>query len=120
MIVGVSVAGSGRARLMIRGVGPTLQTFGVGRSLSNPSQTLYQNRDGVQAVVTTNDDWWNSAQADQINDLTPKLGAFGLGRYSADAVVLLRVDPGAYSAIISPSSDQPGVALAEIYDANGP
>ncbi len=120
MIVGVSVAGSGHARLLIRGVGPTLGTFGIGRALANPSQTLYWNRNGVQTVVTTNDDWWNSAQADQVRDLGPKLGAFDLGRYSADAVVLALVEPGSYSSVIAPSNDQPGVALAEIYDANGP
>jgi arabinan endo-1,5-alpha-L-arabinosidase len=117
MIVGVSVVGSGHARLMIRGVGPTLGAFGVGRSLANPSQTMYR-QDGTLTVVSANDDWWNSAQADQVKTLSPTLGAFDLGRYSADAVLLVRVDPGTYSAVISPSTDQPGIALAEIYDAN--
>ena len=118
MIVGVTVGGSGRARLMIRGVGPTLQAYGVARGLSNPSETLYQSRDSGPMPISTNDDWWNSAQADQVGELAPKLGAFPLGPYAADAVILARLDAGGYSAIIAPSNDQPGVALAEIYEAN--
>ncbi|HVU33227.1 MAG TPA: glycoside hydrolase family 43 C-terminal domain-containing protein [Opitutaceae bacterium] len=120
LIVGVTVTGTGHSRLLIRGVGPTLQSFGVGDALTNPSQTLYQNVGGVQTVVATNDDWWNSAQADQIETVSHQVGAFALGPYAADAVILTRLQPGQYSAIISPPNDQPGVALAEIYEANGP
>lgn len=118
MFVGVVVTGSGRARLMIRAVGPALKNLGIVQYLANPSQTLFQNTAGGQVAVATNDDWWNSAQSDQISDLSPKLGAFPLGNYSADSVILKLLDPGAYSAIISPGSGAPGIALAEIYEAN--
>lgn len=116
MNVGVSVSGTGKARLLIRGIGPTLQALGLTTALSNPSLALYQS----QAVVASNDDWWNSAQADQIVDISARLQAFGLGAFAADAVMLLRLDTGTYSAIISPSGSQSGVALAEIYEAPAP
>jgi hypothetical protein len=52
-------------------------------------------------------------------DLSPKLGAFALDNSSADAVLLELLPTGVYTAVIAPSNDTPGVALAEIYDTNG-
>jgi hypothetical protein len=114
MIVGVTVGGTGTCRLLVRGIGPTLGAFGVGAALANPSATLYQN----QVALLTNDDWWFSSQTDQIASLAPKLGAFDLGPYSADAAFLFSATPGTYTTIVSPSGTQSGVGLAEIFEAN--
>jgi arabinan endo-1,5-alpha-L-arabinosidase len=119
MIVGVVVNGSGSSRLMIRAVGPGLKPFGLSRYLGNPSQTLYHMVNGQAVTVGTNDDWWSSAQADQVVDLSPKLGAFALDNSSADSVLLELLPTGVYTAVIAPSNDTPGIALAEIYDTNG-
>jgi len=119
MIVGVVVNGGGNSRLMIRAVGPGLKPLGVNRYLANPSQMLYHIVNGQPVGVGTNDDWWSSAQADQVNELSPKLGAFGLDNSSADSVLLQLLPTGVYTAVIAPSNDTPGIALAEIYDANG-
>jgi hypothetical protein len=86
----------------------------VGAALANPSATLYQN----QVALLTNDDWWFSSQTDQIASLAPKLGAFDLGPYSADAAFLFSATPGTYTTIVSPSGTQSGVGLAEIFEAN--
>jgi hypothetical protein len=104
---------------MIRGVGPALKDMGIAQYLSDPSQTLYRNVSGTQTVIATNDNWWNSAQADQTRELAPKLGAFPLGAVSTDSVVLKLMESGVYSAIIAPGAAT-GVALAEIYLANEP
>lgn len=120
MFVGVVVNGSGQARLMIRGVGPALQDLGVSQYIPNPAQTLYRHASGTQTIIATNDDWWNSAQGDQVAELGALLGAFPLKSGSADSVVLRLCEPGVYSAIISPSNLTGGVALAEIYQANSP
>ena len=118
MFVGVVVSGSGSARLMIRGAGPALKNMGIAQYLSNPSQTLYRNVNGTQTIVATNDDWWNSTHADQAAELAAKIGAFPMGSGSGDSAVLKLFEPGVYSAIIAPSDATPGVALAEIYQAN--
>jgi len=114
MIVGVSIGGTGSCRLLVRGIGPTLKAVGVGDALINPAATLYQN----QIALLTNDDWWFSAQADQIADLSSRVGAFTLGAGALDAAILFTAAPGSYSTIVSPSDSAAGVALAEIYDAN--
>ena len=120
MFVGVVVTGSGHARLMIRGVGPALQELGISQYIANPTQTLYRHASGTQTIIATNDDWWNSPQADQTAELGALIGAYPLKSGSADSVVLRLCEPGVYSAIISPSDSTAGVALAEIYQANSP
>ena len=82
--------------------------------------SVVKDHDGTQTIIATNDDWWNSAQGDQTAELGALLGAFPLKSGSADSVVLRLCEPGVYSAIISPSDSTPGVALAEIYQANSP
>lgn len=111
MFVGVGLTGSGHARLLIRGVGPSMLSF-LPTALTDPSLKLYEG----QTQLTLNDDWWVSAQADQIG--TTFVGQFPLETRSADAVLLERLPVGSYSAIITSNTGQPGVALAEIYDAN--
>jgi arabinan endo-1,5-alpha-L-arabinosidase len=115
MIVGV-VVGGGAARLLVRGVGPALHPLGIQNFVPNPSETLYRYVSGQQTPIANNDDAWNSAQADQITTLGAKFGAFALPEGSVDSALLLRLNPGIYSAIITSGDGTPGVALAEIYD----
>ncbi|PTX90642.1 hypothetical protein DB354_18405 [Opitutus sp. ER46] len=118
MIVGAVMSGAGQLRVLVRGVGPTLRLLQITRALANPSEVLYRYKDGTQTVIATNDDWWYSAQAQQIVSLAQRVGAFGLTDYSTDSVMLVRLEPGQYTTIISPSDDKPGVALAELYDVD--
>lgn len=49
-----------------------------------------------------------------------QVGAFSLNPGSADAALLLELDPGAYTGAVGGSGNSTGVALAEIYDTDGP
>jgi hypothetical protein len=118
MFVGVVVSGTGQTRLMIRGTGPALKDMGIAQHLADPSQALYQSVNGSQTILANNDDWWNSAEAAQAAELAATLGAFPLGATSNDSVVLKLFSPGVYSTIIAPKNGVPGIALAEIYQAN--
>jgi hypothetical protein len=119
LIVGVVVTGWVHERLMIRGVGPALVGLGVPGALADPVETLYQTIGSNQVIIATNDDWWNSAQADQTATLAASLGAFALGASSTDSVILQLFTPSNYTAIISSRTGDPGIALAEIYEASG-
>lgn len=83
MFVGVVVSGSGRTRVMIRGVGAFLKDMVIAQYLCDPSQTIYRHPNGTQTVIATNDNWWNPAQAEQTGELPPRLAAFSLGANSA-------------------------------------
>ncbi|HEY1108139.1 MAG TPA: hypothetical protein VGE76_05895, partial [Opitutaceae bacterium] len=110
LIVGFSVSGTGTKPLLIRGVGPTLQSFGVAGAHGDPRVDLYS---GAQRRLQGNDDWPAVDSA-----LFDRLGAFRLTAGSYDASLNLpELAAGTYSAQISGTGSATGIVLAEIYDA---
>ena len=115
MIVGCTVSGSGKKRVLIRGVGSELGKFGVAGVLPNPLLTLYNN-DG--SAIDTNDDWSNSAQTTQIRSLALSSGAFALTEGSPDSSIIRLLAPGNYTAAVvgQTGSLNNGVAIVELYE----
>jgi hypothetical protein len=65
-------------------------------------------------VTATNDNWGGTAA---LKTAFASVGAFGLAAdSSADAVVIVDVPPGSYTATVSGKNSTTGVALVEIYD----
>jgi hypothetical protein len=108
LIGGFIITGPELKRVLIRGIGPSLN--GVGAVLSDP--TLELHRDGT--TIATNDNWktranGTSQQADiesttiaPANDLEP--------------AILATLSPGAYTAIVAGRNGETGVGLVEVYD----
>jgi hypothetical protein len=108
LIGGFIITGPELKRVLIRGVGPSLN--GVGVTLSDP--TLELHRDGT--TVAINDNWkvrpnGTSQQADieattiaPANDLEP--------------AILATLSPGAYTGILAGKNGGTGVGLVEVYD----
>ena len=69
------------------------------------------------AVVADNDDWGLASNVGDIAAAFGSTGAFNLAADSRDAALLVTVQPGSYTVVVS-GGDGPGVALAEIYDAS--
>jgi len=117
LIVGFVVSGNGK-NLLVRGIGPTLATFGVPGPLQDPMLTL----DGSGGVVGTNSAWQTSssgqAQGALVTAADTQVGAFALPSGSADAALMATVNQGAYTASILSPNGSSGVALVEIYDAD--
>ena len=109
LIAGFVIAGETPRRVLVRAIGPTLGTFGVGGVLANPQLMVF--RDG--AVLATNDDWGGGAT---LRDAFASVGAFALPAASADAALLLSLAPGAYSAQVAGVGGATGVALVEVYE----
>ena len=115
MVPGIVVTEGGR-RLLIRAVGPELATsfgFATGDVLPNPVLTLL---DGAQNVVATNDDWEDTGASAAIVTTAQTVGAFPLTSGGADAVLLVTVPAGTYTAQVQDASGQEGVAIVEIYE----
>ncbi|HEY1107813.1 MAG TPA: immunoglobulin domain-containing protein, partial [Opitutaceae bacterium] len=113
LTAGFVIAGTGGKDVLVRAVGPALSGFGVPGVLANPRLKLF--KDG--APVIENDDWALGGFSSQIAEAAARVGAFALPASSADAAVLLRLDPGAYTAQVSGATEAAGVALIEVYDA---
>lgn len=111
LIVGVGLGGagtSGSKAVLLRGIGPTLTTFGVGGALADPVMTAFQG----STQIAQNDDWAGGFDFSTV-------GAFALtGVAPRDAAIYNAAIPsGSYSVQITGKNNATGIALAEIYDA---
>jgi hypothetical protein len=116
LTAGFVITGNTTKEVLIRAVGPTLAGFGVSGVLANPRLRIFRG----SAAILENDDWGLSGFAPQIADAGGRVGAFALTAGSADAAILARLEPGAYTAQISSDAAAAGVALVEVYDTVAP
>ena len=110
LIGGFVVVGNAPKTLLIRGIGPTLTSFGLVGALADPVLTIY---DGSEALAN-NAGWANSAA---IATAATQAGAFALTAGSRDAALLVTLKPGSYTAQVKAAqSASSGVAMIEIYE----
>lgn len=117
LIGGFVIAGTGKKRVLIRGIGPRLADLGVAGALNDPTLTI---ANAASVEIASNNNWNQNANAAEIAAMAAQVGAFSLNAGSTDAALLLELDPGAYTAIVGGAGGSTGVALVEIYDADGP
>lgn len=109
---GFVLAGSGGKPLVIRGVGPTLDTFGVTDPLPAAQIAVFSQQD---QTLATNDGW---SQTPQLSTAFQSVGAFPLPAGSTDAASEMQLTPGAYTTrVTAGTAGGSGIALAEVYDA---
>lgn len=110
---GFVISGTGKKTLLIRAVGPGLAAFGVTGTMADPVLTVYSGA----TVIATNDNWSaNSTQATALRSAFTAAGAFGLTDGSKDAAVLLTLDPGSYTALVSGTGGGGGDTIVEVYE----
>jgi hypothetical protein len=111
MTAGFVVTG-GEKTLLIRAVGPTLGGFGVIGANTDPELILYAG----QTVLATNDNWGTNANVADITAASAQVGAFALAPGSRDAVLLVNLQPGAYTASAASKGAVSGDTLIEVYE----
>jgi len=112
MDAGFIINGSGNKQLLIRGIGPTLASFGITGTLANPMLTLYTSAGAVQSTNTV----WGGSTA--LQTAMSAVGAFALPVNSADSVLYLGLGNGSHTATVDGVGGSTGVALVEVYDAD--
>jgi hypothetical protein len=124
LIAGFVIAGNNPKQVLVRGVGPGLAAFGISSPLSTPSLTLF---DGNSNPIAQNQQWetplnigagQNQAGAASISAAAAQVGAFALASGSADTALLITLAPGNYTAEVSGSNGDSGVALLEVYQVS--
>jgi len=107
MIGGFVVTGSGSQTVLIRAIGPTLTQYGVPGALADPQITLVRISDN--ATIATNDNWQTAPNLAQLQ-------ATGLAPANAlEPAILITLQPGPYTAIVSGVNNGTGTALIEVY-----
>jgi hypothetical protein len=97
----------GAARVVVRGIGPRLGSFGIENPLADPTLEL-RNADG--ALLIANDNWVDDP--DQAAELT----ALQLAPISPlESGLAVTLAPGLYTALLSGVNHGTGVGLVEVY-----
>lgn len=112
-IAGFAVRGGKSGRYLIRGIGPSLASFGVAGVLTTPVLTLTT---AAGAPVATNNGWTAAANAAEIAAAATQVGAFPLGPTAADAALVVTLAPGNYTAQLTGANSTSGIALLEVYE----
>lgn len=109
LIGGLAVRGNTR-QIIVRALGPSLATSGVPGMLSDPMLRVY-NASGQ--LVAENDNWRSTQEA----AITATGLAPGDDRESA---VVLSLEPGNYTMIVSGVGNTVGISLLEVYEVSSP
>jgi hypothetical protein len=108
LIAGFVTSGTGAKATAIRGIGPTLGTFGVASLLADPLLDLRSTAEG-RPLVAANDNW--------TGDDGRAYGGFALPAGSKDAVVVPSLTAGGYTAQVTGVANGTGNGMVEVYDA---
>jgi hypothetical protein len=96
--------GEGTAKVLIRGIGPSLAQSGIAEPLLDPILTLH---DSEGALITSNDDWQESQPSE--------IEATGIPPSDArESAIVATLPAGSYTAVLS-GNDGSGVGLIEVY-----
>jgi len=110
MIGGIIIDGGDYARVIFRGIGPSLNVNGVPLSgrLNNPTLDL---RDANGAPVAFNDNWKEMQQAEiQASGLAPE--------DDRESAIIGTYAPGSYTVIMRGKDETSGIGLVETYKLN--
>jgi cyclophilin family peptidyl-prolyl cis-trans isomerase len=112
LAAGFVIGGKTPRTVLIRGVGPSLEVFGVPNAMVDPKLEVYDN--GTSQKIGENDDWGGEPQLSAVGN---SVGAFSLaGPTTKDAVILMTLPPGGYTARVTGAGFAPGNAIIEIYE----
>ena len=112
-IGGFIITGTEPKLVVVRALGPSLEKFGVPGFLADPVLELH---DSNQDIIATNDNWMDNSPADQqlLTDhlLNPS--------EDLESAIIITLEPGTYTGVVSGKNGGTGVALIEIYDLSDP
>lgn len=102
LIGGFIVTGNAPKRVIIRGMGPSLN--GVGVTLQDPMLELHQGN----ATIAINDDWRENQALVEATGIPPT--------NDLESAIVTTLAPGAYTAILQGKNNGTGVGIVEVYD----
>ena len=112
---GFSLIGSQKATLLVRGIGPDLAAFNVPDTISAPRLEI--RKAGEPPLLAVNEGWdLAPSNGPAIAAAAAANGAFPIVLGSADAAVLIELNPGNYTATFKGINGTTGEILAEAYD----
>ena len=118
LILGFVVEHESAATLLIRAVGPTLADapFNIPGTLPDPELQLFRrDRDGIETLVLSNDDWGNESASHHTAQVAELVSAFRLSEGGKDAAIVATLTPAVYTVVTRGVNGSVGLALVELY-----
>ncbi len=109
LIGGFIITGNDPKKVIIRGMGPSLN--GVGATLSDPTLELHQG----SMTLATNDNWKINDQTGQSQEADIRATTIPPAN-DLESAILTTLTPGPYTAILAGKNGGTGVGLVEVYD----
>jgi len=111
LTAGFVISGTLPKTVLIRAVGPTLgiPPFSIPGAMEDPRLDLFSG----QTLRNANDNWGGDFV---ITNAFVKVGAFSLAAASRDAVLLVTLNPGSYTAQVTGANASAGFVLVEVYE----
>jgi hypothetical protein len=116
-IGGFVISGDSPKQVLMRAIGPTLVKHGLPQNevLLDPRMELHKGA----PTIASNDNWADNANAASIATTGTRIGAAPLDENDTkSAALLLTLQPGVYSFIVTGASGSSGIVLVEVYDAD--
>ncbi len=105
-LIGGFIITGGPKMVLIRALGPSLAAAGVSPVASNPSLQLFAGG----TLLAANDDWQSNANAAQIT------ASHFAPTDANEAALLVRLEPGAYTTVLTNGDGATAIALVEVYE----
>lgn len=110
MIGSFIVQGDGPKTILLRGIGPSISSAIDAPILNDPEITLVSGAD-LNNPIAYNDDWKDTDEAGVIASGLPP-------QFDTESALVIRLQPGAYSAILSGVDYSTGFGLLEVYEVD--
>jgi Tol biopolymer transport system component len=117
MIGGFVVQGDSPRQVLITARGPSLADFGITNPLANPKLEIYAG----QTKIFENDDWQTQSDAAGGSGSVQAIQALGIfpsglaPSNTNEAALLITLNPGAYTAVVSGVNGGTGVGIVEVF-----
>ena len=106
LIGGFIITGDVPKRVLLRAIGPSLDSAGVPGSLQDPTLDLVQN----DVTIASNDNWIDSTERAEIEaTMIPPSN-------DSESAIVRTLNPGPYTAVMRGKNNTSGVGVVEVYD----
>lgn len=106
LVAGFTIVGGSSKTVLIRGIGPALESYGVTGVLADPKLELFSG----SSSIGENDSWDAS-----LAPVFSKVGAFALSPGSKDAAIVVTLAPGSYTVQLTGREGGTGEGMIEVY-----
>jgi glucose/arabinose dehydrogenase len=111
MISGFIITAGSAKKVILRGLGPSLQQAGVPDALPDPVLELRANDN---SLISTNNNWRDNTPEQQQDITNNQLAPSN----DLESAIVATLQPGTYTAIIRGQDNTSGVGLLEVYDVD--